>query len=238
MDDFLASGASKKKKKKNEIGEIESSKLLEASLATVENLSRQVQELHEQNVSLKTELEHASSATLSAGDKTFMDGAAWFGRSSVMVADKMGEKVEDALKALQEVAERVGGSDDDDDEDEDGDAARAIKAQVLDTVAEVEECVTEGRVRIRKLFEGMLDASKDFGGAAGGTGARPGSASSSDAFYGDSSDADTDVGGTSTKPRPSSSVASALGLAYKSAAKTASKFGGKAEYTSDSSFFE
>ena len=229
----------KKKKKKNEMGEMESSKLLEASLATVENLSRQVQELHEQNVSLKTELEHASTATVSAGDKSFMDGAAWFGRSSVMVADKMGEKVEDALKALQEVAEGVGGDDDDDDDDD------AIKAQVLDTVAEVEECVTEGRVRIRKLFEGMLDASKDFGaggGGGGGIGARPGSASSSDALYGDSSDADTDA--SSTKGRPASSVASALGLAYKSAAKTASKFGGggggggRAEYASDSSFFE
>ena len=207
----------------------------------MENLSRQVQELHEQNVSLKTEIEHASTTTVSAGDKSFMDGAAWFGRSSVMVADKMGEKVEDALRSLQDIAEKVGEGDDDDDDDDDGSnaAARAIRAQVLDTVSEVEECVTEGRVRIRKLFEGMLDASKDFGAGVGS--ASDGRGSTSDAMYGDTSDTDVHAS-AETKVRPSSSVASALGLAYKSAATAASKFGGgssaKAEYTSDSSFFD
>jgi hypothetical protein len=79
--------------------------MLDSTLFTVENLSKQLTELKTENNRLSKLVERADryvfvlcwltlySLHRSSKDSLFMEGAAWLGRKVVDIADKMGDKV-------------------------------------------------------------------------------------------------------------------------------------------------
>ena len=103
------------------------------------------------NAKLRQELKNVSSKR-GASDQSFIDGAAWFGRNAVVVADKMGEKVDGALKDIRGILA---------DQDINDPVIESGRDGLSQAVLGVEDCVTEGRIRIRKLFTSLLDASRD-----------------------------------------------------------------------------
>lgn len=84
----------------------------------------------------------AQSVSLSAKhDRDFMHGAAWFGRNAVHITDRMSANIAQTCAQLRFIAE-----------------AQSPGATSLEQVKFI---ATQCRLRMRKLFEGTLEANQD-----------------------------------------------------------------------------
>jgi DNA repair exonuclease SbcCD ATPase subunit len=128
-------------------------KVMQNTLFTVEKLSREVNNFAEENKKLQDELKRlqASSsqvplpgATNENEDHDFMEGAAWFGRNSVHIMDRLGATVAQYCRDIQK---QSGGKPGD---------------RTTSALSQIEFVVNQCKTRMRRLFEGTLDAEGDM----------------------------------------------------------------------------
>jgi hypothetical protein len=128
-------------------------KAMQTTLFTVEKLSREVANFAEENQKLQSELRRlqaqGSNTALGPGamgdkqeDHDFMEGAAWFGRNAVHIMDRLSATV---AQYCRDVHKQSSGVDD----------------QTSSLLSQIEFVVNQCKTRMRRLFEGTLDAEGD-----------------------------------------------------------------------------
>eukprot|EP00943_MAST-04B_sp_MAST-4B-sp1_P004750 g4750.t1 len=124
-------------------------KMMQNTLFTVEKLSREVNEFAMENKKLQDELRLLQSQSSQTAqppaekqDHDFMEGAAWFGRNSVHIMDRLTATV---AQYCRDVQSRSNGNDD----------------ALSNGLSQIEFVVNQCKTRMRRLFEGTLDAEGD-----------------------------------------------------------------------------
>ena len=124
-------------------------KMMQNTLFTVEKLSREVNQFAAENKKLQDELRLLQSQSAQTAqppaekqDHDFMEGAAWFGRNSVHIMDRLTATV---AQYCRDVQSRSSGADE----------------SLNNGLSQIEFVVNQCKTRMRRLFEGTLDAEGD-----------------------------------------------------------------------------
>ena len=123
-------------------------KMMQSTLLTVEKLSREVNQFASENKKLQDELRLLQSQSAQTAqppaekqDHDFMEGAAWFGRNSVHIMDRLTATVAQYCRDVQ---------------------SRSTNDESLSNgLSQIEFVVNQCKTRMRRLFEGTLDAEGD-----------------------------------------------------------------------------
>eukprot|EP00741_Cyanophora_paradoxa_P021785 tig00000241_g21028.t1 len=125
-------------------------RLLQTTMQTVDDLTRQVSEFAEENRALR---ERLTAATHRHEDQHFLDGAAWFGSRAVDYIDRSRDAVEVVTREYREKLLQAS-------RDDPSAFLRIAKIQSA-FLEDLTRRVTLGRERVRHLFERVLGALEE-----------------------------------------------------------------------------